>query len=69
MQSNFFLSIEAIERSVKLKVTPEDVSLRSKTPLPSEFPELLTAPPVGIFQHAFHRGGVDFFWNNPLIVI
>ena len=34
-----------------------------------EFPELLTPPPVRIFQHAFHCGGVDFFWNNPLIVI
>ena len=23
-------------------------------------------PSCEIFQHAFHHGGVDFFWNNPL---
>ena len=22
-----------------------------------------------IFQHAYRRGGVDFFWNNPLLFI
>ena len=53
--------VKVIETSMKLKVTPED-------PLPSGFPEPLTPPPPSreIFQQAFHHGGVDFFWNNPM---
>ena len=29
-------------------------------------PHLLPTSSRGIFQHDFRRGGVDFFWNNPI---
>ena len=53
--------IEAIETLMKLKVTPEDVCLGSDPPSHLDFQTSRE-----IFQHAFCRGGVDFFWNNPI---
>ena len=62
--------IEAIETSMKLKVTPEDVFLGSEPPSCLNFLSLPRPPPPfrEIFQHAFCREGVDFFWNNPISV-
>ena len=45
---------------------PRGCIFKFRAPLTSEFPEPLTPPFREIFQHAFHRGGVDFFWNNPM---
>ena len=53
-------NIDAIEKY------PQGYILRFRATLPFGFPEPLTPPFHEIFQHAFHRGGVDFFWNNPM---
>ena len=47
---------------------PEIVSLGSEPLSRLDFQSRYPPPPPSreIFQHAFRRGGVDFFWNNPL---
>ena len=52
--------IEAIETSVKLKVTRKDVFSGSEPP-PVWISRAINPP-----SHSFCRGGVDFFWNDPL---
>ena len=53
------------------KVTPEDVFLGSEPPTRLDFQSCYPTPPPSreIFQHAFCRGGVDFFWNNPILLL
>ena len=47
---------------------PQRCIFRFRAPLASGFPELLTAPPVRFSSMPFRRGGVGFFWNNPITV-
>ena len=47
-------------------MTPRRGVFKSRPPLPPGFPEPSTPPSRENFQRAIHRGGVDFFWNNPM---
>ena len=51
---------------MKLKVTPAAVFLGSEPPSRLDF-RAVSPPSLAIFQYAFCRGGVDFFWNNPVV--
>ena len=46
-------------------MTPEEVFL-SLDPPPNWISRALDPASRENFQHAIRRGGVDFFWNNPL---
>ena len=50
---------------MKSKVTPEDVFLGSEPPH-VWISRAVNPPSREIFQHAFRRGGVEFFLNNPI---
>ena len=54
-------------RELSVEMTPAKDFLKFNPPLPPGFPESLTPPPSGEnFQNPIRRGGVDFFWNNPI---
>ena len=47
-------------------MTPEEDFL-VQTPPPAQISRALNPPSHENFQHAIRRGGVDFFWNNPIL--
>ena len=49
-----------------MNVSPEDVVLDSESPPPILISRAVNPLSHEIFQHAFHLGSVDFFWNNPI---
>ena len=62
------LSIEVIETSMKSIKLPPRMYFQVQSPPPVWISRAGNPPSREIFQHAFRRGGVDFFWNNPMSV-